>query len=104
MIVLGIYLHHDVVNNVSVFEENSFVVEQLIDDCLDAFDWECLNNAIMELDTDGMKWEEYWRLTFKRQYQDDGSGYRRELYYELVSSEQIINDEKPLIEPQSKGE
>jgi hypothetical protein len=99
MIILTIYLHHNSIENVSQFEEDSFIIEDLIDDTIDFGDWSLLNEAILEVDTSEMKNEEWYKLTFKRQYEDDGSGYRGILWFELCDSVQLNREENQLVIP-----
>ena len=59
------------------------------DDYLDKNDFDYLEEAIQNIEMDKYKSDEWYQLTFKRQFEDDGSGARRFDWFELIESIKI---------------
>lgn len=43
-------------------------------------------NLAMDIETENLKGEEWYQFTFKRVYEDDGSGQKNDLWFDLVES------------------
>ena len=71
------------------FLEDSMRIENISsEDFLEKEDWDILEECIMNLDTDNYKADEWYQVTFKRNYSDDGSGQLSVLWFDFI--EKII--------------
>lgn len=85
MIATTIYTHQ--AEGKIVFEENDFsIVNISSEDWILPSDIDLLIESIMDLDTENLKSEEWYQFTFKRVYEDDGSGAKNALWFDLVES------------------
>jgi len=86
MITVEIF-SHQTTNGKIIFEEGDFrIVSITPDDMIIKSDFEALEIATFDLDTDDLKPNEWYQFTFKRVYEDDGSGSMNRLWFEWVET------------------
>ena len=78
---------HQTTNGEIVWEEGDLTIENISsDDYLKKSDFDYLYESVCNLDTDKLKNEEWYQFTFKRVWEDDGSGANNCLRFDLVES------------------
>jgi len=86
MITVEIF-SHSTKNGKIVFEEGDFrVVSISKDDRVSKSDFEALEIATFDLDTENLKPDEWYQFTFKREYEDYGIGSINRLWFECVET------------------
>ena len=94
MIAVEMFTHETTSGGI-VFEEGDLrIVNISKDDWLAPSDIDLLIEATMNLDTDVLKLGEWYQFTFKRVYDDDGSGARNDLWFDLMESIIVTRNEE----------
>lgn len=84
MIVITMFTHQTT-NGEIVWEEGDLTVENISsDDYLKKSDLDYLFEAVENLPTENLKKDEWYQFTFKRVWEDDGSGAKNDLWFDLV--------------------
>ena len=93
MIYVEIYTHVSVKDGPIYFEENDLRISSIGDnEILIKNDFDKLWESINEIETKYLKSDEWYMLSFKRRWEDDGSGSYSQCWFELVETRLIEFD------------
>jgi len=90
MIQIAAFTHTNSKGSPIFFELADLTVVGLEDDFIVQYEFDLIFESLIDL-TDDLKPEEWHRFDFKRVYDDDGSGQKNQLWFDMVKS-QIIEE------------
>ena len=85
MIAISVFTE-EIENECSFLTDDIKIENISSEDYFEKYDFDILENCVANLDTENYKYGEWYQLTLKRVYEDDGSGSRNVLDFELVES------------------
>ena len=90
MIRVEIFTHSSVVDGSISFEEGDLRITSISDnEVILKSDFDKLLDAVMDIETKGLKPEEWYSFGFKRNWEYDGSGLYKQCWFELIETSLI---------------
>ena len=80
------------VDNEIILNDNIEVSNISYDDSLSRYDFDYLHEAVSNIETKNLEPDEYYQFTFKRKYEDDGSGQMVFDWFELIETIKVTQN------------